>query len=61
MPYRFPCRARDFIASLDAGAPVRPDCLGRYSFAAHQPVEGLRPLRDPATVHLGEGDERTSE
>ncbi len=32
------------------------NCLGRYSFAAGPPREGLRPLRDPATVHLGEDD-----
>lgn len=30
------------------------NCLGRYSFAAGPPREGLRPLRDPATVHLDE-------
>lgn len=34
---------------------------GRYSFAPRPPPEGLRPLRDPATVHLDEGDEGTSE
>ncbi len=34
------------------------NCLGRYSFAARPPREGLRPLRDPATVHLDdEGDD----
>ncbi|MDQ0798217.1 hypothetical protein [Streptomyces sp. B1I3] len=30
--------------------------LGGYGFAAHPPREGLRPLRDPATVHLDEDD-----
>ncbi|MER7839055.1 hypothetical protein ABTY98_25045 [Streptomyces sp. NPDC096040] len=30
---------------------------GRYSFAARSPHEGLRPLRDPATVHLDEDDD----
>ncbi|WP_158778762.1 hypothetical protein [Streptomyces cellulosae] len=34
---------------------------GRYSFAARPPREGLRPLRDPATVHLDEDDEGTGE
>ena len=37
------------------------NCLGRYSFAARPPREGLRPLRDPATVHLDEDDEGTGE
>ena len=32
------------------------NCLGRYGFAARPPREGLRPLRDPATVHLDEDD-----
>jgi hypothetical protein len=31
--------------------------LGCYSFAARPPREGLRPLRDSATVHLGEDDD----
>lgn len=31
------------------------NCRGRY-FAAAPPREGLRRLRDPATVHLGEDD-----
>ncbi|MER5540448.1 Tn3 family transposase [Streptomyces mirabilis] len=35
--------------------------LGRYSFATRPPREGLRPLRDPATVHLDEDDEGTGE
>ena len=35
--------------------------LGRYSFAARPPREGLRPLRDPATVHRDEDDEGTGE
>ncbi|WP_371778073.1 hypothetical protein [Streptosporangium subroseum] len=34
---------------------------GRYSFAARPPREGLRPRRDPATVHLDEDDEGTGE
>jgi hypothetical protein len=37
------------------------NCLGRYSFAARPPREGLRPPRDPATVHLDEDDEGTGE
>ncbi|MFI9605069.1 hypothetical protein ACIHCX_35530 [Streptomyces sp. NPDC052043] len=37
------------------------NCLGRYSFAARPPREGLRPLRDPATVHLDEDDEGNGE
>lgn len=37
------------------------NCLGRYSFAARPPRESLRPLRDPATVHLDEDDEGTGE
>ncbi|WP_405881248.1 hypothetical protein OG762_23265 [Streptomyces sp. NBC_01136] len=37
------------------------NCLGHYSFAARPPREGLRPLRDPATVHLDEDDEGTGE
>ncbi len=31
--------------------------LGRYSFTASQPVDGLRPLRDPDAVAVdGDGD-----
>lgn len=37
------------------------NCLCRYSFAARPPREGLRPLSDPATVHLDEDDEGTGE
>ncbi|MBT2510039.1 hypothetical protein J7I98_30120 [Streptomyces sp. ISL-98] len=37
------------------------NCLGRYSFAARSPRGGLRPLRDPATVHLDGDDEGTGE
>jgi hypothetical protein len=37
------------------------NCPGRYSFAARPPREGLRPLRDPATVRLDEDDEGTGE
>lgn len=33
------------------------NCLRRYSFAARPPREGLRLLRDPATVHLNEDDD----
>lgn len=32
------------------------NCLGRCSFAARPPREGLHPLRDPATVRLDEDD-----
>ncbi|MFB7214342.1 hypothetical protein [Streptomyces sp. NPDC056255] len=53
---------------LDADmAPVSPlkhadlNRLGRYSFAAGPPPEGLRPLRAPVTAHLAENDEGTSE
>ncbi|MCX4825871.1 transposase [Streptomyces sp. NBC_01142] len=28
------------------------NCLGRYSFTASQPVDGLRPLHDPDAVDL---------
>lgn len=35
--------------------------LGRYSFGARPPREGLRPLRDPATIHLDEDYEGTGE
>lgn len=31
------------------------------TFAARPPREGLRPLRDPATVHLDEDDEGAGE
>ena len=30
--------------------------LGRYSFTASQPVDGLRPLRDPDAVNLDDDD-----
>ncbi|MEV4974654.1 histidine kinase [Streptomyces scopuliridis] len=32
------------------------DCLGRYNFTASQPVDGLRPLRDPDAVDLDDDD-----
>lgn len=32
------------------------NCPGGHSLAARPPREGLRPLRDPATVHLDEDD-----
>jgi hypothetical protein len=31
--------------------------LGRYSFTASQPIDGLRPLRDPDTVNLDDDDD----
>ncbi|MDX3225446.1 Tn3 family transposase [Streptomyces sp. ME19-01-6] len=31
--------------------------LGRYSFTASQPVDGLRPLRDPDAVDLDDDDD----
>ncbi len=31
--------------------------LGRYSFTASVPREGLRPLRDPDAVELGDDDD----
>ncbi|MET9661484.1 hypothetical protein [Streptomyces sp. NPDC006510] len=31
--------------------------LGRYSFTASQPGDGLRPLRDPDAVGLDEDDD----
>ncbi|MEU5637704.1 Tn3 family transposase [Streptomyces rishiriensis] len=33
------------------------NCLGRYSFTASQPVEGLRPLRAPDAVDLDDDDD----
>lgn len=33
------------------------NCLGRYSFTASQPVDGLRPLRDPDAVDLDDDDD----
>jgi hypothetical protein len=46
------------------GPPLKQanlNCPGRYGFAGRPPREGLRPLRDPATVHLDEDDEGTGE
>lgn len=31
--------------------------LGRYNFNPSQPVDGLRPLRDPDTVDLDDDDD----
>lgn len=55
------------VATLRTGArqifAVNPMAASRYrdSFAARPPREGLRPLCDPATVHLDEDDEGTGE
>jgi TnpA family transposase len=35
--------------------------LGRYSFTASQPVDGLRPLRDPEAVDLDDDDDGNDE
>jgi hypothetical protein len=37
------------------------NCLGRYSFTASQPVDGLRPLRDPDAVDLDDDDDGQEE
>lgn len=62
-----PPEEREHDVPDDDVAPVSPlkhanlNCLGRYSFAARLPHEGLRPLRDPAAVHLDEDDESAGE
>ncbi|MDQ0935972.1 hypothetical protein QFZ49_005944 [Streptomyces turgidiscabies] len=33
------------------------NCLGRYSFTASQPVDGLRPLRDPDAAGLDDDED----
>ncbi len=35
--------------------------LGRYSFTSSQPVDGLRPLRDPDAVDLDDDDDGNDE
>lgn len=35
--------------------------LGCYSFTASQPVDGLRPLRDPEAVDLDDEDDGNDE
>ena len=42
-----PSAAED-VAMLSPLSQQHINLLGRYSFAASQPREGLRPLRDPA-------------
>jgi hypothetical protein len=37
------------------------NCLGRYSFTASQPVDGLRPLRGPDAVDLDDDDDGQEE
>ncbi|MFF2328665.1 MULTISPECIES: hypothetical protein [unclassified Streptomyces] len=48
--------------AVRGGASLGADlnCVGRHSFAARPPREGLCSLRDPATVHL-DVDEGTGE
>ncbi|MFB6941511.1 DUF4158 domain-containing protein [Streptomyces sp. NPDC056305] len=40
------------IARLSPLKHKNLNCLGRYNFTASQPVDGLRPLRDPDAVDL---------
>ena len=54
-------RANEDVARLCPLKHANLNFLGRYGFAARPPREGLRPLRDPATVHLDEDDEGTGE
>ncbi|MQY10268.1 hypothetical protein SRB5_03750 [Streptomyces sp. RB5] len=37
------------------------NCLGRYSINASQPVDGLRPLRDPDAPDLDDDDDGSDE
>jgi hypothetical protein len=63
-----------FVVQLNASKSRRPQRNGgqtdtgraallgwRIAPAARPPREGLRPLRDPATVHLDEDDDGTGE
>ncbi|WP_369265773.1 hypothetical protein [Streptomyces sp. R35] len=50
-------RPRAFSPSLRVRNPV----ISGIPRNARPPREGLRPLRDPATVHLDEEDEGTGE
>lgn len=45
------------IARLSPLKHKNLNVLGRYSFTASQPVKGLRPLRDPDTGDLDDGDD----
>ena len=45
------------VARLSPLKHANLNCLGRYSFRASQPGEGLRPLRDPDTAEPGDDDE----
>ncbi|MFI5681283.1 hypothetical protein [Streptomyces cellulosae] len=66
-PRALPPEERELDVLDEAMARVSPlkhanlTCLGRYSCAVRPPHEGVRPLRDPATVHLDEDDEGTSD
>lgn len=44
------------IARLSPLKHKNLNCLGRYNFTASQPVDGLRPLRDPDAVDLDDDD-----
>ncbi|MCW2948571.1 MAG: transposase [Actinoallomurus sp.] len=45
------------VARLSPLRHANVNCLGRYSFRASQPAGGgLRPLRDPATADVDEGE-----
>ncbi|MFF5276758.1 hypothetical protein [Streptomyces sp. NPDC000133] len=41
--------------------PEAVNVLGRYSFTASVPRDGLRPLRDPDVVDLDDDDEGNDE
>ena len=45
------------VARLSPLKHTNLNVLGRYHFAASQPSQGLRPLRDPQTVEVDEDDE----
>jgi hypothetical protein len=49
------------IARLSPLKHKNLNCLGRYSFTASQPVQGLRPLRDPDTADLDDDDDGQEE
>ncbi|OKI54643.1 hypothetical protein AMK15_27515 [Streptomyces sp. MJM1172] len=49
------------VARLSPVKHKNLNVLGRYGFTASQPVDGLRPLRDPDAVDLDDDDEGTGD
>ena len=52
-PPGVPGRDKDQLGALGLDLTV----LGRYSFTASVPREGLRPLRDPDAIELDDDDD----